>query len=43
MQTKDIKKEAQSRDKYPTFETLSEDLEASGLNISANLDDGGEF
>ena len=43
METKDIMKEAQSRDKYPNFENLAEDLEASGLNITSNLDDGGEF
>ena len=43
METKDIMKEAQSRDKYPSFENLAEDLEASGLNITSNLDDGGEF
>ncbi len=45
MDTKDIMKEAQSRDNYPTVEDVQEDLVNAGLSISnTNQDDnGGEY
>mgnify|MGYP000818098650 CR=1 FL=1 len=44
METKDIMKEAQSRDKFPTLESIQEELDSMGPAVTiSDYNDGGDF